>query len=290
MGVLNVTPDSFSDGGDFIDAPRAVARLHEIAAEGAAICDVGAESTRPGSAPVDADEELRRLAPVFAALAPLGVPRAPIGVGGAPTDAPLGVPRAPIDAPAPAAMAISIDTSKASVADAALRAGAVLVNDVTAGRGDADLLPLLGERDAAVCLVHMLGEPRTMQEAPRYDDVVDEVRAFLEARVDAAVRAGVREERVLIDPGIGFGKRLEDNLALLRGLRTLVAIGRPVVVGVSRKSMFGALLGRAVDERAAGSLAAGLLAVDEGAAVLRVHDVRDTADALRVWRALRSGG
>ncbi len=290
MGVLNVTPDSFSDGGDFIDAPRAVARLHEIAAEGAAICDVGAESTRPGSAPVDAAEELRRLAPVFAALAPLGVPRTPIDATGSRTDAPLGVPRAPIDAPPPVGMAISIDTSKASVADAALRAGAVLVNDVTAGRGDADLLPLVGERDAAVCLVHMLGEPRTMQEAPRYDDVVDEVRAFLEARLDVAVRAGVREERVLLDPGIGFGKRLQDNLALLRGLRTLAAIGRPVVVGVSRKSMFGALLGRPVDERAAGSLAAGLLAVDEGAAVLRVHDVRDTADALRVWQALRNGG
>jgi dihydropteroate synthase len=186
-------------------------------------------------------------------------------------------------------MAVSIDTSKASVADAALRAGAVLVNDVTAGRGDADLLHLVAERDAAVCLVHMLGEPRTMQEAPRYDDVVDEVRAFLEARLDAAVRAGVREDRVLLDPGIGFGKRLEDNLALLRGLGALAAIGRPIVVGVSRKSMFGALLGRAVDERMAGSLAAGLLAVDEGAAVLRVHDVRDTADALRVWQALRSG-
>ena len=258
MGVLNVTPDSFSDGGNFVDAPRAVARLHEIAAEGAAICDVGAESTRPGSAPVDAGEELRRLAPVLAAL--------------------------------PTTMAISIDTSKASVAEAALRAGAVLVNDVTAGRGDADLLPLVAEREAAVCLVHMLGEPRTMQEAPRYDDVVGEVAAFLAARLDAAVRAGVREERVLLDPGIGFGKRLEDNLALLRGLRTLVAIGRPVVVGVSRKSMFGALLGRAIDERAAGSLAAGLLAVDEGAAVLRVHDVRDTVDAIGVWRALRSGG
>ena len=187
-------------------------------------------------------------------------------------------------------MAVSIDTSKASVADAALRAGAVLVNDdVTAGRGDADLLHLVSERDAAVCLVHMLGEPRTMQEAPRYDDVVDEVRQVLEVRLDAAVRAGVREDRVLLDPGIGFGKRLEDNLALLRGLAALATIGRPIVVGVSRKSMFGALLGRAVDERMAGSLAAGLLAVDEGAAVLRVHDVRDTADALRVWQALRSG-
>ena len=262
MGVLNVTPDSFSDGGDFIDAPRAVARLREIAAEGAAICDVGAESTRPGSAPVDAGEELRRLAPVFAATR----------------------------AGAAAALPISIDTSKASVADAALRAGAVLVNDVTAGRADPDLLPLVADRNAAVCLVHMLGQPRTMQDAPRYDDVVDEVRAFLEARLDAAVRAGVPEGRVLLDPGIGFGKRLEDNLALLRSLRFLAAIGQPIVVGVSRKSMFGALLGRAVDERMAGSLAAGLLAVDEGAAVLRVHDVRDTADALRVWQAVRSGG
>jgi dihydropteroate synthase len=258
MGVLNVTPDSFSDGGEFIDAPRAVARLHDIAAEGAAICDVGAESTRPGSLPVDVEEELRRLGPVLAATVP-------------------------------APMAISIDTSKAAVAEAAFDAGAVLVNDVTAGRADPDLLPLVGDRGAAVCLVHMLGEPRTMQRAPRYDDVVGEVRAFLEGRLDAAVRAGVPEERVLLDPGIGFGKRLEDNLALLRGLRSLAAIGRPIVVGVSRKSMFAALLGRAVDERMAGSLAAGLLAVDEGAAVLRVHDVRDTVDAVRVWQALRSG-
>jgi dihydropteroate synthase len=265
MGVLNVTPDSFSDGGDFIDASRAVARLAEIATEGAAICDVGAESTRPGSAPVAADEELRRLGPVFGALASTG-------------------------GRASGAMSISIDTSKASVADAALRAGAVLVNDITAGRADPDLLPLVADRNAALCLVHMLGEPRTMQESPRYDDVVAEVCAFLEARLDAAVRAGVSEGSVLLDPGIGFGKRLEDNLALLRGLRTLAAIGRPIVVGVSRKSMFGTLLGRAVDERMAGSLAAGLLAVDEGAAVLRAHDVRETADALRVWRAVRSGG
>ena len=272
MGVLNVTPDSFSDGGDFIDESRAVARLREIAAEGAAICDVGAESTRPGSAPVAADEELRRLAPVLAALAPVGAPGTPVG------------------AEPPVTLPISIDTSKAPVAEAALRAGAVLVNDVTAGRGDPDLLPLVADRGAAVCLVHMLGEPRTMQEAPRYDDVVNEVRTFLEARLDAAVRAGVSEHRVLLDPGIGFGKHLEDNLALLRGLQTLTAIGRPIVIGVSRKSMFAALLGRAVDERMAGSLAAGLLAVDEGAAVLRVHDVRDTADALRVWQAVRSGG
>jgi len=258
MGVLNVTPDSFSDGGDFLDPQAALARLGEIAAGGAVICDIGAESTRPGSEPVGAAEELRRLRPVLDELTR----------GGAP-------------------LAISIDTAKASVAAAAIGAGAVLVNDVTAGRGDPDLLPLVADRGAAVCLVHMRGEPRTMQAHPRYGDVVGEVREFLEERLAAAVAAGVPEERVLLDPGIGFGKRLQDNLTLLRELPELAAIGRPLVVGVSRKSMFGELLGRAVGERLAGSLAAGLLAVDAGAAVLRVHDVPETADAIGVWRAVR---
>jgi dihydropteroate synthase len=258
MGVLNVTPDSFSDGGEFLDPSAALTRLGEIAAGGAVICDIGAESTRPGSEPVGEAEELRRLAPVLECLA----------AGGAP-------------------LAISIDTTKASVASAALDAGAVLVNDVTAGRGDPDLLAVVADRGAAVCLVHMRGEPRTMQREPRYADVVGEVRAFLEMRLAAAVAAGVPEERVLVDPGIGFGKRLEDNLTLLRELPALAAIGRPVVVGVSRKSMFGRLLGREVDRRLAGSLAAGLLAVDAGAAVLRVHDVPETFDALGVWRAVR---
>lgn len=261
MGVLNVTPDSFFDGGDYAAPEAAIARLGQLAAEGAAICDLGAESTRPGAEPVGETEELRRLRPLFAVLAD--------GTAGA---------------------AISIDTTKASVAAAALDAGAVLVNDITAGRGDAGLLPLVAERGAAVCLVHMKGEPRTMQQHPEYADVVGEVRAFLEERLDAAVRAGVREEHVLLDPGIGFGKRLEDNLTLLDRLPELVAIGRPVVVGVSRKSMFGQLLGREVGERMAGSLAAGLLAVDAGAAVLRVHDVRETADAIGVWRAVRGDG
>ena len=256
MGVLNVTPDSFSDGGRYLDPSAAVARLHAIAAEGAAICDVGAESTRPGSGSVAAEEELRRLEPVLAAVARGG--------------------------PLP----ISIDTSKAAVAAVAMDAGAVLVNDVTAGRADPDLLPLVGERDGAVCLMHMRGEPRTMQEAPRYDDVVGEVRAFLEERLEAAVAAGVPEDRVLLDPGIGFGKRLQDNLALIAGLPALTAIGRPVVVGVSRKSMFLTLLGREVEERLAPSLAAGLAAIARGAAVLRAHDVRETVDALATWSAV----
>ena len=258
MGVLNVTPDSFSDGGDYASPEAAIARIGQLADDGAAICDLGAESTRPGSEPVGEAEELRRLGPVLDAIAAQ-----------------------------PATCAVSIDTTKAAVAAAALDAGAVLVNDITAGRGDPGLLPLVAERGAAVCLVHMKGEPRTMQQHPVYDDVVGEVRAFLEERLEVAVRAGISEELILLDPGIGFGKRLEDNLTLLDRLPELVAIGRPVVVGVSRKSMFGQLLGREVGERMAGSLAAGLLAVDAGAAVLRVHDVRETADAIGVWRAVR---
>jgi dihydropteroate synthase len=256
MGVLNVTPDSFSDGGEFLAPADAVRRLTAMGSEGAAICDVGAESTRPGSEPVPAGEQLRRLEPVLAAMT------------------------TGCDVP------VSIDTASAEVAAAALAAGAVLVNDVTAGRGDPDLLAVAAGHGAAVCLVHMKGEPRTMQHAPRYDDVVGEVRAFLEERLAAAVEAGVDERHVLLDPGIGFGKRLEDNLTLLRNLPALAAIGRPLVVGVSRKSMFKALLGREVDERMAGSVAAGLLAIERGAAVLRVHDVRDTVDAIGVWRAI----
>jgi dihydropteroate synthase len=257
MGVLNVTPDSFSDGGDYLAPDSARARLAEIAAGGAAIADVGAESTRPGSEAVTVDEQLRRLDPVLAVMrADPGVP-------------------------------VSIDTSLAEVADAALAAGAVLVNDVSAGQVDPAILGVTADHRAALCLVHMLGAPRTMQDSPRYDDVVSEVTAFLERRLRAAVDAGVREAHVLLDPGIGFGKRLEHNLALLRGLPTLAGLGRPIVVGVSRKSMFQALLGREVDQRMAGSVAAGLLAVDAGASVLRVHDVRETVDALGVWTAMK---
>jgi dihydropteroate synthase len=257
MAVLNVTPDSFSDGGRHLAAPLALERLRRVAADGAAICDLGAESTRPGSEPVPPDEQLRRLRPVLDELR-----------GG----------RAPLP--------LSIDTGRASVAEAALDAGAVLVNDVWAGRADPRLLPLVAERGAAVCLVHMRGEPRTMQRDPSYRDVVAEVRDWLARRLQAAVDAGVPEERVLLDPGFGFGKTLEHNLALLRGLPAIATLGRPLVVGVSRKGMFRALLGREVGERLAGSLAAGLAAVARGAAVLRVHDVRETVDALRVWAAV----
>ncbi|MCU0308367.1 MAG: dihydropteroate synthase [Thermoleophilia bacterium] len=256
MGILNLTPDSFSDGGAVGGPADALARVAAMAADGAAICDLGAESTRPGAAPVPEAEELRRLAPVLDAL------------------------RA-----APAPIALSIDTSKARVAEAALDAGAVLVNDVTAGR-DPRMLPLVAERGAALCLLHMRGDPATMQRDPRYGDVIGEVRDHLARRLQAAVDAGVPEERVLLDPGIGFGKTLEHNLALLAGLPALAALGRPLVVGVSRKGMLGALTGRAVDGRLAGSLAAGLAAVARGAAVLRVHDVPETVDALTVWEAV----
>jgi dihydropteroate synthase len=260
MGILNVTPDSLWGGVGAPDPEAALARLDAMAADGAAICDVGAESTRPGADPVPADEQLRRLS---------------------------GVLRAVRVAPPP--LALSIDTSAAPVAEAALDAGFVLVNDVTAGQADPALLPLVAERGAAVCLVHMRGDPRTMQREPRYDDVVAEVREHLERRMQAAVDAGIAEERVILDPGIGFGKTLEHNLALLAGVPALAGLGRPVLIGVSRKSMFRRLLGREVGERMPASIAAGLAAVARGAAVLRVHDVRETVDALRVWAAVERG-
>lgn len=260
MGILNVTPDSFADGGLHDAADAAVARVAAIAAHGAAICDVGAESTRPGAAPVGADEELRRLAPVLQAMRAGAV-----------------------------AIPVSIDTRHAATAAAALEAGAVLVNDVSAG-ADPAMLPLVADRGAAVCLMHMRGEPRTMQDDPRYGDVVGEVMAFLEARLQAAVDAGVPEAHVLLDPGIGFGKTLEHNLALLRALPRIAAIGRPVVVGVSRKGFVGQLTGREVVDRLPGSLGAALAAVDAGAAVVRVHDVAATVDALTVFQAARAEG
>jgi dihydropteroate synthase len=258
MGILNVTPDSFSDGGRHL-GEAAMARAEEIAREGAAIVDVGAESTRPGADPVPPAEQLSRLRPLLDEVREAGGPAA-----------------------------LSIDTTSASVAEAALNAGAVLVNDVTAGRDDPELLPLAGERGAAVCLVHMRGTPATMQEDPRYDDVVGEVVDFLAGRAEAAVAAGVARERILVDPGIGFGKTLEHNLRLLGAIDRVVALGHPVVVGVSRKGMFGALLGRPVGERLAGSLGAALAAVARGAAVVRAHDVRETADALGAWRAVEA--
>jgi dihydropteroate synthase len=253
MGVVNVTPDSFSDGGRYLDARAAIDHGQQLAAEGAAILDVGGESTRPGADPVSEAEELRRVVPVVEGLA--GVAR------------------------------VSIDTSKVAVAAAALDAGADYVNDVTAFRGDPELAGLVGDRGVDCCLMHMLGTPRTMQQDPRYDDVVSEVKAFLEARLAYAVGEGVPEERVMLDPGIGFGKTVEHNLELIRRLDEIVALGRPVVFGVSRKSFLGKLTGREVGERAVATAAANVLALERGASIFRVHDVPETVDALTVAAA-----
>jgi dihydropteroate synthase len=258
MGVVNVTPDSFSDGGLFLDPGDAVAQGVRLAAEGAGILDVGGESTRPGSDPVPAEEELRRVLPVIEGLRATGAQ-------------------------------LSIDTSKAAVAAPALDAGASYVNDVTAFRGDPELAGLVADRGVDCCLMHMLGTPRTMQEDPRYDDVVADVKAFLEERLSVAVAAGVAEERVMLDPGIGFGKTVEHNLELLRRLDEIVALGRPVVVGVSRKSFLGRITGREVGERAVASAAANVLALERGASVFRVHDVAETRDALSVAAATLAG-
>jgi dihydropteroate synthase len=249
MGVLNVTPDSFSDGGEHLDPDVAVRRAHALRAEGAALVDVGGESTRPGSSGVSLDEELGRVVPVLERL------------GGIP---------------------VSIDTSKAEVARRALDLGAVMVNDVTALRADPELAGVVAGAEAYVCLVHMLGEPRTMQDDPQYDDVVSEVASFLEERIGVAVAAGIAEERICVDPGIGFGKAVEHNLELLARLDEIAALGRPVVVGASRKRFLGRILGD--PEARTGPLPAGLavavLAYQRGASIFRVHDVREHVEAL----------
>jgi dihydropteroate synthase len=255
MGVVNVTPDSFSDGGVHLAPEAAVAAARRMLDGGAAIVDVGGESTRPGAGGVSVDEELRRVVPVLEALA------------GAP---------------------VSIDTSKAEVARQALALGAELVNDVTALCGDPALAGVVAEADAYVCLMHMRGEPRTMQADPVYDDVVSDVKAFLEQRLACAVAAGIREELVCLDPGIGFGKAVEHNFELVRRLDELVAIGRPVVVGFSRKSSLGRILGdlEATTGTLAASVGAAVAAYDRGATILRVHDVREHVEALRVAEAV----
>ncbi|HKS54288.1 MAG TPA: dihydropteroate synthase [Steroidobacteraceae bacterium] len=259
MGVLNITPDSFSDGGRFADAEVALRHALRMVEEGAALIDIGGESTRPGARAVDAEEEIRRVVPVIEALA------------------------------ARTRVPISIDTSKAAVMTAAVRAGASVINDVRALREPGALEAAAGS-GAAICLMHMQGEPRTMQADPRYGDVVAEVCDFLRERAEACRAAGIANDRLLIDPGIGFGKRLEHNLALLAGLPALIELGWPVLVGVSRKSMLGALLGRAVDERVAGGVAMATAAVLSGASIVRTHDVAPTVDALKVAEALRAAG
>jgi dihydropteroate synthase len=268
MGILNVTPDSFSDGGRYLDAVDAIARGAQLAGEGAAIVDVGGESTRLGAEPVGADEELRRVLPVIEGLSALE----------------LGV-------------RLSVDTYKAQVARAALAAGASLVNDVSALRADAQMAALIAASGADCCLMHARGEPRAMHAAPVYDDVVDEVKAFLAERLEFAVREGIAPERILLDPGIGFGKRERHNLELLRRLDEIAALGRPVVVGTSRKRFLGRIAARAAgsDEplepsrRLAGTVASNVLAFERGASVFRVHDVAPLRDALAVADATLGG-
>jgi dihydropteroate synthase len=268
MGILNVTPDSFSDGGSFLAAEAAIAHALLLAEEGADIVDVGGESTRPGAEPVAQEQELARVVPVLEGL----------------------------HARAFAAQ-LSIDTSKAAVARAALAAGASLVNDVSAFRAEPEIAGVVAEAGADCCLMHMLGEPRTMQHDPRYEDVVDDVRAFLEARMAFAIAEGVAEERIMLDPGIGFGKTEQHNLELLARLDELVALGRPVVVGTSRKTFLGHIIGRAralaepapTDERLAGTLATNVLAYERGASVFRVHDVAPVREALAVTAATLGG-
>ena len=256
MGVVNVTPDSFSDGGVNFAAEEAIATGRRMVAEGAAIVDVGGESTRPGAAPVSLDEELRRVVPVLEAVAH--------------------------------ELPVSIDTAKAEVAQRALELGAELVNDVTALRGDAAMAGVVAEAGAYVCLMHMQGEPRTMQANPTYSDVVSEVRAFLEDRLRFAVSVGIAEERICLDPGIGFGKTVAHNFELIRRLGELTALGRPLVVGFSRKSSLGRILGdpNATTGPLSASIAAAVTAYERGATILRVHDVREHVEALTAARAV----
>jgi dihydropteroate synthase len=254
MGVVNVTPDSFSDGGRFVDPDAAIAHGRKLVRDGADLLDVGGESTRPGAEEVNEAEELARIVPVVAGLA-----------GTAP---------------------ISIDTSKLAVATAALDAGAAVVNDVTALRNDPEIAALCAERGAGMVLMHMRGNPRTMQRGPTYEDVVDEVKAFLDERLQAAVGAGVEEERIWLDPGIGFGKTLDHNLELLRRLAELRELGRPLVVSTSRKGFLGKIDGSSVDDRIGGTVASSVLAAVEGAEIVRVHDVAEAAQAMKVAAAI----
>ena len=254
MGVVNVTPDSFSDGGHFLRHEAAVAHARRLIDEGADLLDIGGESTRPGAPPVSLDEERRRVLPVLEALTGLGVP-------------------------------LSVDTQKPELMREAAAAGAAMVNDVN-GFEAPGAFATVADSACAICIMHKQGTPQTMQQAPQYGDVVAEVAAYLRSRVEAAQAAGIARECIVVDPGFGFGKTLEHNLALLRGLGRL-APGLPLLAGLSRKTMIGTLTGRAVGDRVSGSVAAALIAAQHGAAILRVHDVAATRDALVVWQAVR---
>lgn len=296
MGIVNVTPDSFSDGGEFLDPERAIAHGRELASEGADVLDVGGESTRPGSEGVSAEEELSRVLPVVRELAGAPSPAGAPGSAGAPGHAGARIP-AGAHGPAGAGengdargrlrpIPVSVDTSKLAVAEAALEAGAAIVNDVTALRAEPDLAGLCADRGCGLVLMHMLGEPRTMQENPTYDDVVDDIKSFLAERIEFAVSEGVSEERIWVDPGIGFGKTVEHNLELHRRLGELRELGRPIVFGSSRKSFIGKLTGAAVEDRLGGTIASNVIAAANGAAVLRVHDVAPLRQALTVAEAI----
>jgi dihydropteroate synthase len=256
MGIVNVTPDSFSDGGAYLDATAAIAHAHRLVEEGADILDIGGESTRPGAASVSAEQELVRVVPVLRGLRNIGVP-------------------------------ISVDTFKTEVMRAALDEGATIINDVTALSAPG-AMEAVAASDAAVCLMHMQGEPRTMQSEPHYDDVVAEVKAYLADRMGAVLAHGIARERVILDPGFGFGKRLEHNLALLREMEQIAALGLPVLAGWSRKSSLGLITGKPANDRLAASLAAAILSVRHGANIVRVHDVAATRDALAVVQAVEA--
>jgi dihydropteroate synthase len=256
MGIVNVTPDSFSDGGQHLQRNAAAAHAQQLIAEGADIIDIGGESTRPGAQPVGIQEELDRVMPIIESLR---------------------------GAPAP----ISIDTCKPQVMQAAIAAGVQMVNDINALR-DAAAMNAVAAANVAVCLMHKQGDPQTMQAQPHYQNVVAEVCEFLRGRIAAAEASGIGHERIVVDPGFGFGKTLEHNLALLRELEKLAGLGVPVLVGLSRKSMLGALTGQDVGQRMPASIAAALLAVQHGAHIVRVHDVRATVDALKIWNAVNT--
>ena len=256
VGILNVTPDSFSDGGRFLDTETAVAHALEMADEGADVIDIGGESTRPGAEPVSAQVEMQRTVPVIEKVTSL------------------------IEAP------VSIDTYRLEVAEVAVRAGASMVNDISAFRVSPELAGFCAEHDLDVCLVHMQGEPRTMQEDPKYEDVVDDVKSFLSERMNFAVSQGIDERRVLLDPGIGFGKTLEHNMEILERLEELTELGRPILIGTSRKRFLGRITGREVGNRVAATVASNVIAYSRGASVFRVHDVAANRDALDVARAI----
>jgi len=252
MGVVNITPDSFSDGGRFFDPAAAVAHARRLAEDGADLIDIGGESTRPGAASVSENEELRRVLPVLKEISDL---------------------------------CVSVDTRRPRVMQEALQAGASMINDVDALQAPGALAAVAGS-DCAVCLMHKKGEPATMQRDPLYDDVVSEVKSFLNQRIDAAKAAGIGAERIVVDPGFGFGKTVQHNLTLLKNLSKLSGV--PILVGLSRKSTLGKITGRSVEERLAGSLAIALLALQAGATILRVHDVKETRDVIAVWEATKA--